>query len=180
MVKDTKKPHVFDKRSYDIANDTRKFEIKLFWGFIAAAFIGYTSLLKHNADTAIIIAIFGLICSICWTLANRGSKFWQEHWELYMNECEKKLGNIYGKPHFQKKRDNGIIGSARYSVSKLAIVLSDFTVLVWAFLIFNDIIKIYNLCDCLLLIPLVLSLFYLPYAFIISRSSIKEEDIIRK
>ena len=69
--------------------DTRKFEIDLFWkrslfflGFISAAFIGFGALYKKDApELALLLACFGLVCSVAWTLANRGSKYWQENWQ---------------------------------------------------------------------------------------------------
>ena len=48
-----------------------------FWGFIGAAFVGYSTLYdKSNAMfLQFIIACFGLVCSVAWTLMNRGSKY---------------------------------------------------------------------------------------------------------
>jgi hypothetical protein len=79
----------------DLAVDTRKFEIELFWkrafffwGFIAAAFAGYGVLHQaHATDLALAIACFGLVCSVAWTLVNRGSKYWQENWEQKVNRA---------------------------------------------------------------------------------------------
>jgi len=60
-----------------------------FWGFIAAAFVAYGVLIeKSDKDLPLAISCFGLICSIAWTLANRGSKYWQYHWEEKLKSVE--------------------------------------------------------------------------------------------
>ncbi|MBF0552411.1 MAG: hypothetical protein HQK60_18010 [Deltaproteobacteria bacterium] len=84
-------------KQYETAVETRKLEITLFWtrslfywGFIASAFIAYAKL-HNDSKIAIIVACFGLVCSVAWTLANRGSKFWQETWEMKVEQAEKSL-----------------------------------------------------------------------------------------
>src|ERR1035441_7663249 len=71
----------------EYAADVRKFEVErfwqrsiFFWGFIAAAFVAYAQS-AGKGDLAFLIACFGLVCSIAWTLQNRGSKYWYEAWE---------------------------------------------------------------------------------------------------
>jgi hypothetical protein len=137
-----------NKKILELAADVRKFEIGLFWqrslffwGFIAAAFVGYAALTKdgannnNNNDSALIVACFGFICSVAWSLANRGSKHWQEYWELEVEKIEfKVLGyTLFGKSAERPSR-HVWLKSRRYSVSKLAMALSDFTILVWLFL----------------------------------------------
>jgi hypothetical protein len=72
------------------AADVWKFEIDLFWrrslffwGFLSAAFIACGTLSSQKADPDVIFAIacFGIICSLTWTLVNRGSKYWHKAWE---------------------------------------------------------------------------------------------------
>ena len=72
-------------KKYDVALVTRNFEIELFWkrslffwGGIASAFVGYATLVKDKPSLAILIACFGFVCSVAWSLVNRGSKYWQE------------------------------------------------------------------------------------------------------
>ena len=86
----------------EYAADVRKFEINLFWqrslffwGFIGAAFIAYASFHESNEkELRAIIASFGLICSIAWTLQNRGSKYWQEAWEQKVRAVERDVLGI--------------------------------------------------------------------------------------
>jgi len=135
------------EKSFDQAADVRKFEIGLFWqrsiffwGFIAAAFIGYADLAKGeetNSDLMITIACFGLVCSVAWTLLNRGSKYWQEAWEQKVERTEKKVlsERLYFNEEPVEIEKGWWLRARRYSVSKLVIALSDFTALVWLFLI---------------------------------------------
>jgi hypothetical protein len=131
-----------DTKILDLAADVRKFEIGLFWqrslffwGFIGAAFVSYAALMKDNADKDLPLAIacFGLVCSVAWTLVNRGSKYWQEYWENEVEQIEEKaLGQVlFGKEGKVQRKGWGWLQARRYSVSKLAIALSDFTILVW-------------------------------------------------
>jgi len=69
-------------KKYDVALATRNFEIELFWkrslffwGFIASAFVGYATLVKEHLALAVLIACFGFVCSVAWSLVNRGSKY---------------------------------------------------------------------------------------------------------
>lgn len=140
--------------AYKIAIATRNFEIDLywkrslfFWGFIATAALGYGSSLlaeKPNHNLALLIACFGFICSLCWSLVNRGSKYWQEHWERKVTDFENKLGDIE-LFRAKDKRDNSKswwLGSRKFSVSRLAIALSDFTVFIWLGLISNRLLSL--------------------------------------
>ena len=134
-----------------IALDTRKFEIGLFWqrslffwGFIASAFVAYAEAIKddnRNEDIAMAIAAFGLVCSVAWTLANRGSKYWQEAWEAKLETYEDTvLGvRLFGHPYEPRHQDCSWWGNSsrrwRFSVSRLAVALSDFTVGIWVVLL---------------------------------------------
>src|ERR1700687_4058379 len=69
--------------AWSLMIQTRNLEIDLFWkrslffwGFISAAFVGYTALRQSELRT--VLACFGTVCSCAWTLVNRGSKYWQE------------------------------------------------------------------------------------------------------
>ena len=130
-------------RIVEHAADIRKFEIDLFWkrslffwGFLSAAFIAYGALSSQKADIDIIFAIacFGVICSLVWTLVNRGSKYWYEAWEQKLLDIE---AEAFGRELFSRIepiKERAWWGAARYSVSKLAIALSDFVVLIWLLL----------------------------------------------
>jgi len=127
------------------AAEGRKLEVNLFWqrslfywGFIGAAFVAYGVLFKEtDRELALVIACFGFVCSVVWTLGNRGSKYWYEAWEQKVQSLE---GNVLGQSLFHRVepvKDPGWLSGCRYSVSKLTIALSDFTVAVWAVLAFK-------------------------------------------
>ena len=137
------------KKAYEVAVDTRKFEIGLvwsrslvFWGFIASAFAAYALLRKYGSDLSVIVACFGATCSFAWTLANRGSKYWQESWETKVNEREDNVTGVLFKKR-EERQDKGWWLSAReFSVSKLAIALSDYTFIVWLFIASYELLRI--------------------------------------
>lgn len=141
MDGDSRKKDSEQERRLELAVETRKFEIELFWrrsvffwGFISAAFVGFATLDRLDSRLlALVIACFGLVCSVAWTLVNRGSKYWQENWEQKVNREEVPV--LGGKFFAQQEPVEGWksfwLRSRRFSVSKLTIALSDFTVLVW-------------------------------------------------
>lgn len=72
-----------------------------------------------------------MVCSLGWTLANRGSKYWQEQWESKIEEAEKNItGPWFGREEPRQDKGRWLSG-ARYSVSKIAITVSDYVLLVW-------------------------------------------------
>lgn len=119
------------------ASEVRKFEIErfwqrslFFWGFIGAAFIAYAQL-AGKEDLSFLISCFGLVCSVAWTLQNRGSKYWQEAWETKVKSVEQDVLGVALFSHHEPLQHKGFWGARTFSVTKLAIALSDFTVLVW-------------------------------------------------
>ena len=130
------------KRILELATDVRKFEIErfwqrsiFFWGFIAAAFVAYAqSACAQSAckgDLAFLVACFGLVCSIAWTLQNRGSKYWYEAWEAKVESVEKDVLGVHLFTNREAILRKGPWGARAFSVTKLAIALSDFTALTW-------------------------------------------------
>jgi hypothetical protein len=127
------------KRCFIAAKEGRKYEIDkfwqrslFFWGFIGAAFIAYAKAAgDHQSVETLFIACFGLICSVAWTLSNRGSKYWQEAWETKVERFEVRHLGIALFSHQEKQQKKGFWGAQLYSVSKLTILLSDFAALVW-------------------------------------------------
>jgi hypothetical protein len=124
-----------------LAADVRKFEIGLFWqrslffwGLIAATFLAYAGLKETDATIRFAIVCAGFIFSLGWTLVNRGSKFWQENWETKVERAEEaaSVHLFRGREPVQQKF--ALWQARQYSVSKLAIALSDFTVVAWGFL----------------------------------------------
>ena len=100
-------------KRFDAALATRQFEIDLFWkrslffwGFIVAAFVAVAALEGKSRALSVIVSGFGMVCSLGWTLANRGSKYWQEQWESKIGAVE---GNVTG-PLFnreEQRQDKG-------------------------------------------------------------------------
>jgi hypothetical protein len=171
------------KRILALAAEVRKFEIErfwarsiFFWGFIAAAFVAYAQLYYKNAkDSALIVACFGFVCSIAWTLANRGGKYWQEAWEQKLRSVEVA---VLGTQLFSNKEPlekKGWWGAAGYSVSKLTIALSDFTVLVWVLLILKVApLSTFTTCAWEDWFPVGLALIYGVLLLVLGRSSSKD------
>ncbi|MDI9333870.1 MAG: hypothetical protein QM533_05795 [Cytophagales bacterium] len=129
-----------------IVSDVRKFEIDLFWrrslffwGFatvIITAF-GYAYTNKLNKEVQLLIACCGIVCSLIWSLVNRGSKFWQKQWEDKIIIAEKNYTGsscyFHTKLEGQKFCDflSKLPWDAGYSVSKLTTTFSDLTMLFW-------------------------------------------------
>ena len=127
------------KDKFLIYNDTRKFEIKLFWhraiffgGFISIIFVGYYST-TDKPTIQFLLSVLGLLCSFVWFLANKGSKFWQENWEGHIAHT-KEYNGIFAR-HYKKDECN-IFKGDRFSPSKLAISLSFYITLVWVIIIY--------------------------------------------
>lgn len=126
----------------ELAGDIRKFELSLFWqrslffwGFIAVSFITYANLKAEGKEIRFAIVCIGFIYSLGWALVNRGSKYWQEAWEQKVQSVELQVLGRRLFTHREPVLPNFWLWRARrYSVSKLTIALSDFTVLVWIYL----------------------------------------------
>lgn len=124
----------WDLLEFKTAIETRNFEIELFWKrsnffwlFTGGSFVAlYT--VQSQPLFQIIITNIGLFCTVCWTLVNRGSRFWMQSWELKAGEWS----DDFAGHHENTPKD---WWSYRYSVSKLMILISDFFTLIW-FLLF--------------------------------------------
>ncbi|MBY6205533.1 class I SAM-dependent methyltransferase [Halomonas denitrificans] len=127
------------EKAFDIAHDNRKLEIQLFWqrslffwGFVAAALVGYLASINEASPIALVFALFGLVCSVVWSQGNRGSKYWQEYWEDKVNVLQHfATGNIFYDKRPKRSAFWNVFAGRRVSVSKLTMALSDFTVFVW-------------------------------------------------
>lgn len=114
-----------------------------FWGFIGSAFVGYAAMSDNTGPAAITLTCFGLVCSLAWTLANRGSKYWQENWEQKVAKAEDAVvGELFRKQMPRERK--GPFSGYRFSVSRLAIALSDFTVIAWLSLIVLQGFQVYG------------------------------------
>ncbi|MDA0782887.1 MAG: hypothetical protein O2970_11945 [Proteobacteria bacterium] len=125
----------------------RDFEIELFWKrstyfsvLVGALFIAYYTLVDNQSEGAkesieiykLIISLLGFIASLVWFLSNKGSKFWQENWELHIDMIEKM--SICNKIHsvvLNKSDKCWDLGAASYSVSRLNTLFSLIVCLGW-------------------------------------------------
>jgi hypothetical protein len=166
-MSDQTEPTTMEKARYEASVRALEFEIEqfwkrslFFWGFIGAALVAFSAADKHSLLQGV-IASFGFVCSVVWTLANRGSKFWYESWEDKRIKAEIVVtGELYGKPgpekhekecpgKWLKGKNEKWLQGRRYSPSKLTIVLSDYVAFLWFGLLVSKIIKIIMICPCL-------------------------------
>lgn len=122
-----------------------------FWGFIGAALVALSAADKHFALQGV-IASFGFVCSMVWTLGNRGSKYWFEVWQRKHEKAETLVtGVLYGdlcpktpeETNLEKETNlKKWLQGRRYSPSKLTIALSDYVVLLWFGLLVSRFVKI--------------------------------------
>ncbi len=151
MPNDANTPRPEAKR-FEVAVQIRNFEIDLFWkrsvffwGFIASAFIGYAALRKDSPDLAVLIACFGMVCSCAWTLLNRGSKYWQESWEAKVEKFEPEVaGKLFAEEEPIQYHKGCWLRARMFSVSKLAIALSDYVFLLWFSLVVVELLRKYT------------------------------------
>lgn len=126
-----------------VAMSSRELEVKLFWErglffwtFIAVAVTAFGAAIKGDERVlALIAATAGTFISICWTLANRGSRYWFRAWERKVCEVERDAIGIClisapALPDRDIERD-GFLRARRYSVTRLGIAVSDFIVVAW-------------------------------------------------
>ncbi len=134
------------ERTLEQALETRKFEIELywkrttyFWAFIATSFAGYFVVINSTEfkEMTIVVSMIGLLFSIGWYLANRGSKYWQKNWETHVDLLEDELiGPLYGtilNPTSIKLTK--ITGEYPFSVSKINQILSFSILLIWIYIL---------------------------------------------
>lgn len=129
------------------ALDIRKFEIELywkrtayFWTLIAVAFAGYFALEKSSnakdsdSELLFLVSCIGTVLSIGWSLANRGSKYWQENWERHVDTLEDEfIGPLYRTVISSNKyKWYNLCSAYPYSVSRINQIISYFIVLLWA------------------------------------------------
>ena len=111
-LKSKKEPYEKESKlakAYEVALDTRKFEIELYWKratyfwAIAAVVLGAIGLLVANAmkDGRLntypillmleILSCVGFIVTKAWQYVNLGGKFWQLNWELHVDILEQEV-----------------------------------------------------------------------------------------
>lgn len=147
------------EKALEIALDTRKFEIglyweraKYFWTLLGITFGGYIGnfLVLANKDALIkldeqqqlfasafiplIISVLGVLLSWAWYCVNKGSKYWQENWENHVALLEDDYIGPLFKTLTEKQTSNKITDPVRYSVSKINILVSLFVFNIWIIL----------------------------------------------
>ena len=143
----TKQDEVQRKREllFNYAVDTRKLEIQLFWqrsiyfwGLVAASLIAFATLQKTDAEEmSVSVVCFGFLTSLAWALQCRGSKYWHEAWEQKVHSLEESIfgQKLFGQPEASLPTTptwrDAWLRSRRMSVTKIAIAMSDLSVLLW-------------------------------------------------
>lgn len=141
----------FDINLYDKILDLRKFEIEnfwkrtlFFWGTIAIIYAGYFN--AKLFDYQIIIPLIGLLFNVILSLSTRGSKYWQEHWEsmalIYENELKFDLFKYDPKSIIDNHNKSRLSKPYRFSVSKLTMLLSDLSTLIWLILWLKELVNL--------------------------------------
>ena len=152
----------------ETALEIRKLEIELywkrttyFWTLIAAALAGYFAVKNIDGNSteeafwSFLIGCVGLIFSIAWFFANKGSKQWQENWENHVDLLEDDvIGPLYKTVITRPKYDNKwfypkgvwdrfwmfVAGEpGPFSVSKINQMVSLYMIFLWFILLIKEI-----------------------------------------
>jgi hypothetical protein len=143
----------FDINLYDKVLELRKFEIEnfwkrtlFFWGTIALIYAGFFN--SNLKDYQIVIPLIGLLFNLIFSFSTRGSKYWQEHWEtmaiVYENELKFSLFSHDTQRLVNENSKSILTKPYRFSVSKLTMLLSDISVLLWLFLWIQQLIELFK------------------------------------
>ena len=191
------------ERFLEISLANRQLEIELvwkrtvvFWGFVAALFVGVAAVLEKQPRLATVLSLAGVVFSVTWTLVNRGSRLWQENWELKVDHLVQELYGTLpnGRPLFKRQEnteDPGfwLLRGLKYSLSGLLVALSDFVVLFWTALAFY-LVSSYEVISCFCISPLKASrdcavvyfacatALYIVYVVIVGRS--RDSERVRR
>jgi hypothetical protein len=150
-IKNLKVDQLNSLEIYKIIVDTRKFEIDnfwkrtlFFWGTLAIVIAGYFNA-KNSEHYLLFVSYIGFFYNLIFSLSLRGSKYWQEHWEHTASSYEHKLKFRLFRWNLSEKMNKGnedvffLFRPYRFSVSKLSMILSDTTIMLWVILIIKDI-----------------------------------------
>jgi hypothetical protein len=138
-----------NEKRFDVSVQIRNLEIDLFWkrslffwGFISAAFVGYSAIKQPTLRS--VVACFGMVCSVAWSLVNRGSKYWQESWETKVERFETAVtGVLFAQEESPQSHKGCWLRGRKYSVSKLAIALSDYVSILWIIVVIGEGVRPY-------------------------------------
>ena len=107
-----------------------------FWTFVAAIFAARAAN-QNDSDLDLLLSCLGFLISLCWTLANFGSKYWQGVWEQKVKALEKSItGSLYEWD--VKMEATYWLRGRRFSVSRMAIAVSLITSFFWLTLALFD------------------------------------------
>lgn len=181
-----------------IALETRKFEIELywkratyFWAFLVSAFGIYSFIYRMDDTNNIfdknLLLIFsssvGLLLSLCFYFVNRGSKYWQENWEIQLDILlAKRVGPIFTRVKNPTDGFWNILKPYPFSVSKVNILLSILMIAIWIILFASSVILFWELeiSECfnkVLCIILILATCILPVVFFRESKSFVAESV---
>lgn len=138
---------------YDKILELRKFEIEnfwkrtlFFWGTIALVYAGFFK--ADLKEYQIVIPLIGLLFNLIFSLSTRGSKYWQEHWEtmaiVYENELQFDLFKHDTQNLVRENSKSVFTRPYRFSVSKLTMLLSDLSVLLWVILWVQQLMSLFK------------------------------------
>jgi hypothetical protein len=143
----------------------RELEIKyfwqrslFFWGFIVTTAYAYGAVARWSDRSRLaesLLAHFGFFCSFCWCYVNKGSKYGYESWEKKLQDLERapaikdRIEALLRRESKERWLFTGLepvedkrFGPAKYSVSKITILLSEVVTLLWVAIV----IRTYVVC----------------------------------
>jgi len=137
-----------EKKRFEVAFQCRNMEIDLFWKrssfycvFVGAALVAYYTARTEMAYFGLMIASFGLVASFAWLLGSIGSKWWIENWERKVEESAPAVvGDLFSVSDEHLKRNFGV-SPIRFSVTRLAILLSAFGVVLWVVIFMSELFR---------------------------------------
>ena len=124
----------YELRDFEISHYWKR--AQYFWGFLAVIYAGFFATVlgfekdgNFNINYILIVCSVGCIFSFAWYLVNRGSKMWQEHWEVIINLYEKELDReLYS---IKPKVKSHFFNAGKFSVSRVNIVVSFLVFVSW-------------------------------------------------
>lgn len=149
---DDGKKREFIAEAYKVALDTRKFEIDMywkranyFWLFTAAIFIAYFAAFRENlVYVYVTLSLLGFLFSFGWYLVARGSKVWQENWEMHISYLEEEIhGPLFKTFNLPNTNFWKLTKEYPFSVSKVNQILSLFTSIFWLGIFFYSLNKLF-------------------------------------
>ncbi len=135
----------------------RDFEIGMFWQrtayfsvLVGALFVAYYTIIgkegnDYSAVYTLLISFLGFLASLVWWLSNKGSKFWQENWELHIDYIEKisKQNKIHSTILSKPEKKLFPLGAKAFSMSKLNMLFSFAVCISWLLMLLNNIMHFF-------------------------------------